>query len=110
VQAQNHKWKLMQDRFQHRKQKRFADLARASHYLPLRDRIHRIDVIHPLVAVPVALVHRIDAQEARAPLRVRLAAFPDGYRRGSRGLIYGGLLAVTPAAAGYGIVRDQPIP
>src|ERR1039457_4035862 len=107
VQAQDHKWKLMQDRFQHRKQKRFADLARTSYDLPLCDRIHRIDVIHPLVAIPVALMHRIDAQIARPPLRVRFAAFPDSYRGGPRGLVYGGLLAIQraiPIATGVGRV------
>ena len=42
-------------------------LAAATHHLPLRDRIHSVDVIHPFGPVPVSLMHRVDAQKPGSP-------------------------------------------
>jgi hypothetical protein len=36
-------------------------------HLELRDLIHRIDVIHALLFVPIALMYRIDAEKAGLP-------------------------------------------
>ena len=46
------------------------------HHLPLRHRIHRVDVIHPLVSVLVALMHRVHPQKSRAALRLALRRSP----------------------------------
>src|SRR5664280_3850422 len=64
---------LMQYGLQHREQKLLADLAGAAHDLPLSHRVDGIDVVHALGPIPVPLMHRIDAQEPRPSLRVRLA-------------------------------------
>ena len=53
--------KLMQDCFQHRAQMLLADLAHATYHLPLRHRIHGVDVVHPLGPFPISLMHRVDA-------------------------------------------------
>ena len=62
----------------------FADFADATHHLPLRHRIHCIDVIDAFGSVPVALkrrrlalMHGIYAQESGPALRIWLAALPD---------------------------------
>ena len=55
----------MQNRFQHRDQELFADFGSAPDHLPLRQRIHGVDVIHPFLAFPSSLVHRIYSQVAR---------------------------------------------
>jgi hypothetical protein len=80
VEAENAKGNLMQDRLQYRSQKRLADLAHAAHYFPLRHRIRGVDVIHPFGPLPIALVHSVDAQKPRPPLRIRFAPFPYGDR------------------------------
>jgi hypothetical protein len=67
MQAQNPKGKLMQHGFQHGQQELLVDPFHTTHHLPLRDGIHGIDVIHPLGAFPVALVHRVDAHEPGRP-------------------------------------------
>ena len=54
-------------------------------------------------------MHRIDAQKARPPLRVRLAPFPDGYRGRPRGLVHGGMLAVQRPVAQIVQVRYRDL-
>src|SRR5665213_1185755 len=78
VKAENTEGKLMQDRPQHGPQILLADLADATYCFPLRHRIHSVDVIHTLGPVPIALMHRVDAQEPRPPLRIWFSPFPDG--------------------------------
>jgi hypothetical protein len=74
-----------------------ADPAHAAYHLPLRHRIHGIDVIHPLHSVPIALMHRVDAQKARPFQRIGLAPFPDRGRARARRLPLGGQFAVAHA-------------
>ena len=59
----------------------FADLRHRSHHLPLRHFVHRVDVIHPLDSVLIALMHRVHPQISGAPLRLRPAPLADGHRR-----------------------------
>ncbi|MCU1291829.1 MAG: hypothetical protein JWP08_679, partial [Bryobacterales bacterium] len=76
-----------------------ADLRRAAHYLPLRHFIDRVDVINAFQAVPIALVHRVDAQVPRLALRIRPAAFADLYLGGSGLGIAQPAFAVAPLLA-----------
>src|SRR5271165_4385562 len=76
--------KLMQDRFQHRAQMLLADPAHATYYLPLSYRVYRIDVIDAFDAVPIALMHGVDAEKPWPPLRIWLAPLPDRYRARTR--------------------------
>src|SRR3989442_851407 len=62
VKPQYRERELRQHCLQHRQQVGLADLARATHHLPLRHRIYRIDVIHALGPIPVALMHRDGAK------------------------------------------------
>ena len=64
-----------QQLFQGGNEIRFTDFLYRTHDLKLRDLIDRIDVIHPLLFVPIPLMHGIDAQKARLPGRVRFPAF-----------------------------------
>lgn len=61
VKAQDAEGKLMQHGFQHGKQMPLADPRGATDDLPLRDRIHGVDVIDRFGALPIALVDRIIA-------------------------------------------------
>ena len=65
--------------FQHRHQEPLADLADATDYLPLRHRVDGVDVVHPFLLAPVALVNRVHPQEARTD-----RAAPAGAARRSR--------------------------
>ena len=76
-----------------------ADLARTAHHLPLRDGIHRIDVIHTLGSVPVALMYRVHAQEPRTILRLWPTAFADQHRIGTRPFEHSNVLAVAQTAS-----------
>jgi hypothetical protein len=48
VKTQYPKRNLMQHGLQNGEQKLLADLAAATHHLPLRNRIHTVDVVYPL--------------------------------------------------------------
>nr|AAR98532.1 hypothetical protein [Brachymonas petroleovorans] len=61
VKAQNLEGKLRQHLLDHPQQVHLADGLHAGHHLPLRDAVHRVDVVQPLGAVLVALVHAVDA-------------------------------------------------
>ena len=69
------------------------------HHLPLRDLIHRVDVIQPLDALLISLVHRVDAQVTRPSVRIGLAALADGDRRGPCGLVAGVAFAILGGLA-----------
>ena len=60
-----------QHRLQHGDQVPLVDGLHAPHHLPLGHRVHRVDVVHPRLAVEVALVHRVHPQVPRTPLRIR---------------------------------------
>lgn len=57
-----------------RQQVGLADALAGSHHLPLREDVHRIAVVDPFGAVQIALVNRVDADEARAILAAGGAA------------------------------------
>ena len=67
----------MQHRFQHRDQCVLADGFHASHYLPLRHRVYRVDVVHARLAVLLPLMHRIHTQVPGLAFRIGLASFSD---------------------------------
>jgi hypothetical protein len=69
--------KLPQHRFQHRNQPGLADLRRGSYHLPLRHFVHRVDVVHPLGAVRISLMHRVDPQVPRPALRIGPPPLPN---------------------------------
>ena len=87
---------LPQHRLQHRQQIGFADLRRGAHHLPLRDFIHRVNVIHPLASLQIALMHRIHPQISRAAIRLRPAALPDRHLRRPGRLIHDPLFPIPP--------------
>jgi len=60
---------------------RLADLLAGGDELHLRHAVHRIDVIHALDAVHVALMHAVYADVARHAVRLRGTAFADGNTR-----------------------------
>src|SRR6266849_5973812 len=70
MEAENAERKLPQHGFQHWYQPGLADLRRGAHHLPLRHLLHGIDVVHPLRAVQVSLMHRVDPQVPGPALRV----------------------------------------
>src|SRR6266404_3187615 len=51
---------------------------------PLRDLIHRVDVVDAFAGGGIALVHGVQSQEAGLTLRIGTAPFADGGRGGSR--------------------------
>ena len=68
--------KLVKHRFQYGFQALRVDARCAAHRLELCHRIHRIDVVHALLALPVALMNRIHAQESRTAIRLRSPPLP----------------------------------
>jgi len=74
--------------------RQFGDLRCGRYDLPLRDFVHGIDVIQPLVTILVALMHGIDAQVSRLALGPRLAPLADGDGCRPRRLIAGVALPV----------------
>ena len=50
--------------------------------LELRDLVDGIDVVHPLLSVPIALVHGIDPDVTRLAPGLRLSPLADRHRRG----------------------------
>jgi hypothetical protein len=81
MQTQNAEGKLMEHGLQYRDQILLADLAGAAYHLPLRHRVHRIDVVDALGALPVALMHGVHPQKAGPVLRFGLAPLGDRHRR-----------------------------
>src|SRR3989338_9347235 len=80
VKDENHKGELRERIFERGLEERFRDTLDACHNLILGHLIHQINVVHPLLFVPISLVHRIHSQESRAPFRVRLLPFSDWHR------------------------------
>src|SRR5437763_11410794 len=118
MKAENHKRKLHQYGFQHRNQPEFGDLRDSRHDLPLRDLIHRSDVIDALAAILIALMHGVDAQVSRCAVRLWLAPFPDRDRRGPSRLVTGMVFAISRRVAQsievrhrkYGQANVGPLP
>jgi hypothetical protein len=71
--------KLMQHRLQHGNQMPFAHGFGGAQYFPLRHRVDRVDVIHPRLAVVLALMHSVHANVSGAAFRVRPAALRNRY-------------------------------
>jgi len=84
MKATDDRWNLMQHRLQDRQHVPLANRLYASHHLPLRHRVHGVDVIRAgglaWLAVPERLVRRADAQEPRPAKWLRLAALADIHR------------------------------
>ena len=55
----------------------FADGFHASEVLPLRHGVDGVDVVNPRLAILVALMNRVDAQESGLALRIGFAPFAD---------------------------------
>src|ERR1700757_4050512 len=70
--------------FQYGFQLGVADALGGGHDLPLRDLIHRVDVVDTLAGGRIALVHGVDPQVAGPALRIGTAALADGHRRRPR--------------------------
>jgi len=77
VQFQDAKWELVEDGLQHRQQLLLINTPDAAENLPLRHFIDRIEMIHSLDAVPVALMYRIDPHVPRHPLGIGSTPFAD---------------------------------
>jgi hypothetical protein len=77
----------------------FADPWGTADNLPLRDRVHGINVIHPFFALPIALVDRIHPQVSGSALWVRPTPLPDGDARRGRPGEFGGTLPVPGTVA-----------
>jgi len=77
VKAQDLEGELRQHLLDDAEQVCLGDRLHAGHYLPLRDAVHRVDVIQPLDAVQVPLVHAVDADEAGPALGCRRLAHAD---------------------------------
>src|ERR1019366_10760318 len=54
------------------------------HDLPLRDLIHRVDMVDALAGGRIALMHGVHPQVARLALRIGTAPLADGHRGGPR--------------------------
>src|SRR5580658_6578529 len=80
VKAADDERKTAQQLLEHRDQVRLAEALTRTHRLELRDAIHRIDVIDALQAVPIPLMHAVDAQESGSVVRSRRAPAPDRHR------------------------------
>src|ERR1017187_1615118 len=87
MKAQDLKGELLQDTLQHGDQPRFRNLRGCANDLPLGHFIHRVDVIDALDSVKIALMHGVNADVTRLPVRLRPPPLPDRYLRGPR-LLY----------------------
>lgn len=92
MEALNGERKRGQQLFQSGNPIRFTDFLHCTDHLKLRDLIHRIDVIHALLFVPIALMDRIDAEKAGLPRRMRVPTLADGGASGPS-LLHGSPLA-----------------
>ncbi len=68
MEAENREGEPGQQGFEHRQQIRLAELLAGGHQFPLGQAIHGVDVIDALHPVLLALMHAVDANEARPPL------------------------------------------
>ncbi len=83
----NPKRKLFQHGLQQRFQPCFRYLFGGSGHLPLRDFIHRVNVIHAFDSVAISLMHRVHSQISRLALRPGLPTLADAHWRRPRHLI-----------------------
>src|SRR5438132_7808274 len=74
MEAENAEGKLPYQGAQHGFQPGFADALGGGHDLPLRDLIHRVDVVDALAGGRIALVHGVDPQVAGLALADRDSA------------------------------------
>ena len=83
MEAENAERELLQHAQQQRFQPRSGDVLEAgSHHLPLRDRVHCIDVINTLGSVQIALMYRVHTQIAGPSAGLGLTALADRDRSG----------------------------
>jgi hypothetical protein len=107
--ALNGERKRDQQPFQGGNQIRVTDVLHRIGHLKWRDLVHRIEGIHALLFVPIALMARIDTEKAGLPRRMGLPVLSDGGASG-RGLldrpsltqISGGFLQVVRMTDGDG--------
>ena len=99
MKARDAERELAQHRFQHRNQPCFADLGCRPHHLPLRHLIDRVDVVHALHCIQIALVHRVNSQVTGTALRVRPPPIANGDLHGPCLLVEDPLLAISPSFA-----------
>ena len=86
VEAENLEWELSKHLLDCRQHVRLGDDLHRGHHLPLGHAVHRVDVVQPLDAVVVALVHAVNADEARASIGRRCLAHTDVHAPGGPGL------------------------
>ncbi len=107
MKAQDAKRKLLEHLFDHRQQISLADALATAHHLPLRHAIDSVDVIDAFEAIPITLVHAVDADEPRATLGCRRFAHADAVVGGPRALAHDALFGVGGAGAQVVQVRDR---
>jgi hypothetical protein len=78
MKSQDHKRKLLQQLPDDRQQRGLADLLTRGNELKLGHAVHRVDVIDPLPAILITLVHTVDADIARPPIRLGARRWPMG--------------------------------
>ena len=99
MEALHGKGKGFQEALQDRQQEVLRNALDAAGELVLGDLVDGVDVIDALDLVEVALMHRVDADPARAALRARLAADADRRLRGARHVLGAEHPLVGPRAA-----------
>src|SRR3972149_6332584 len=78
MKAQDHEGKTRKDLLQDWQQECLRQVLTGGDDLVLGDAVHGVDVIEPLRAVLIALMHAVDADEAGAAVGGGRAALPDG--------------------------------
>ena len=68
VEAHDRKGEQVEQPREHGQQEALRDPRHGADELVLGDLVHRVDQVHALAAVEVALVHRVDAREPGTPL------------------------------------------
>ena len=99
MKAQDGEREARKHRFNHRQQKRLAQTLARGHDLKLRNTVHRVDVVEPLHAVLVALMHAVDTDEAGATFRCGRTAHANRHAMaaGFGPVSPPGLIALCPA-------------
>lgn len=78
MKAEDAKREGVEERFDDGQQIGLGDLLAGGDQFPLGDAVDGVDVIDALDAIPVALMHAVDADETRTPIRYRRPAYADG--------------------------------
>ena len=84
METENTEGELPHQGAQHGFQPGFADAFGGGHDLPLRDLIHRVDVVDTFAGGRIPLVHGVHPQVAGLALRIGTAPLADSHRRGPR--------------------------